>query len=166
MEFYIFFFSPHNIIEVVVLYVSKMRKYGNNTSALWPISKTDVEPAWLNFLRFLIFYIWFVLIYGTIWGPCKNKVTLQKFEILYQIPPHPAPPLTEWHMEWIACHSKIASFIDSYFSSPFCFVSYSYLANKNQGSATITHFFIGNSIFHLSLELLTKFWKISCLAVV
>ena len=23
----------------------------------------------------------------------------------------------------------------------------------------ITHFFIGNSIFHLSLELLTKFWK-------
>ena len=28
-----------------------------------------------------------------------------------------------------------------------------------------THFFIGNSIFHLSLELLTKFWKTSCLVL-
>ena len=27
-------------------------------------------------------------------------------------------------------------------------------------TAQLLHFFIANSIFHLSLELLTKFWKI------
>ena len=52
---YIFFFSPHNIIEVVELYVSKMRKYGSNISDSSPTSKTDVELLWMYFFGLIGF---------------------------------------------------------------------------------------------------------------